>query len=172
MYEPDLPIGRIGGLAAVLVLLLTTASCKDGNAEEEKAAEEAAVPVEVQAIDRGDVAAVYSGTAALEALLAKRPMVVGYRIAPLTHFIVKRFGLLKVDRYSLPNVLANVRLVPELMQNDCTPEKLAAALLPYFTDPSVEAALQPRYRSIHESLRRNASVEAANAVAELLREPR
>src|SRR5262245_16171607 len=67
MYEPDVPIGRIGGLAAVLVLLLTTASCKDGNAEEEKAAEEAAVPVEVQAIDRGDVAAVYSGTAALEA---------------------------------------------------------------------------------------------------------
>jgi membrane fusion protein (multidrug efflux system) len=67
MYEPDLPIARIGGLAAVLVLLLTTASCKDGNAEEEKAAEEAAVPVEVQAIDRGDVAAVYSGTAALEA---------------------------------------------------------------------------------------------------------
>ena len=67
MFEPDLPIGRIGGLAAVLVLLLTTASCKDGNAEEEKAAEEAVIPVEVQDINRGDVAAVYSGTAALEA---------------------------------------------------------------------------------------------------------
>jgi lipid-A-disaccharide synthase len=119
-----------------------------------------------------DAVLLASGTAALEALLAKRPMVVGYRIAPLTHFIVKRFGLLKVDRYSLPNVLANDRLVPELMQDDCTAEKLAAALLPYFTDPSVEAALQSRYRSIHESLRRNASVEAANAVAELLAEPR
>jgi membrane fusion protein (multidrug efflux system) len=67
MYEPDLSIGRIGGLAAVLVLLLTTTSCKNGNAEEEKKEEDAAIPVEVQEIDRGDVAAVYSGTAALEA---------------------------------------------------------------------------------------------------------
>jgi membrane fusion protein, multidrug efflux system len=68
MYEPDLPLGRIGGLAAVLVLLLSTASCKDGNAEVEKAAtdEVTAIPVEVQGIERGDVAAVYSGTAAME----------------------------------------------------------------------------------------------------------
>jgi lipid-A-disaccharide synthase len=115
-----------------------------------------------------DAVLLASGTAALEALLAKRPMVVGYRIAPLTHFIVKRLGLLKVDRYSLPNVLANDRLVPELMQHDCTGEKLAAALLPYFADPNAAAALQPRYRLIHESLRRDASAAAADAVAELL----
>jgi lipid-A-disaccharide synthase len=124
-----------------------------------------------EAMIAADAVLLASGTAALEALLAKRPMVVGYRIAPLTHFIVKRFGLLKVDRYSLPNVLANDRLVPELMQDDCSAEKLAAALLLCFTDPAIEAALLPRYRRIHESLRRNASVEAANAVAELLAEP-
>ena len=123
-----------------------------------------------EAMIAADTVLLASGTAALEALLAKRPMVVGYRIAPLTHFIVKRFGLLKVDRYSLPNVLANDRLVPELMQDDCTPENLAAALQVYFTDPGAVAALLPRYLAIHESLRRNASVEAASAVAELLAE--
>src|SRR5207253_489984 len=64
-----------------------------------------------EAMIAADAVLLASGTAALEALLAKRPMVVGYRIAPLTHFIVKRLGLLKVDRYSLPNVLANDRLV-------------------------------------------------------------
>jgi lipid-A-disaccharide synthase len=118
-----------------------------------------------------DAVLLASGTAALEALLAKRPMVVGYRIAALTHFIVKRLGLLKVDRYSLPNVLANERLVPELMQEDCTAENLAAALLPYFNDPSTDTALQAHYRQIHESLRRNADVQAADAVAELLAQP-
>ena len=125
-----------------------------------------------EAMIAADAVLLASGTAALEALLAKRPMVVGYRIAPLTHFIVKRFGLLKVDRYSLPNVLANDRLVPELMQADCTAEKLADALLACLTDPTAEARLLPRYRAIHESLRRNASVEAADAVAELLAEKR
>jgi len=124
-----------------------------------------------EAMIAADAVLLASGTAALEALLAKRPMVVGYRIAPLTHFIVKFFGLLKVDRYSLPNVLADSPLVPELMQDDCTAEKLAAALLIYFTDPAAEAALLPRYRSIHQSLRRNANVEAANAIAELLAQP-
>lgn len=115
-----------------------------------------------------DAVLLASGTAALEALLAKRPMVVGYRIAALTHFIVKRLGMLKVDRYSLPNVLANEPLVPELMQHDCTAEKLAAALLPFFSDPTTEAKLQSQYRRIHESLRGNANVQAANAVAELM----
>jgi len=124
-----------------------------------------------EAMVAADAVLLASGTAALEALLAKRPMVVGYRIAALTHFIVKRLGLLKVDRYSLPNVLANERLVPELMQDDCTAENLAAALLPYFTDPNTEATLQARYRQIHQSLRCNADVQAANAVADLLAQP-
>lgn len=65
-----------------------------------------------------------SGTAALEAMLAKRPMVVAYKIAPLTHFIVKKLGILKVDRYSLPNVLAGEPIVPELMQHDCCEDRI------------------------------------------------
>jgi lipid-A-disaccharide synthase len=115
-----------------------------------------------------DAVLLASGTAALEALLAHRPMVVGYRVAPLTHFIARRLGLLKIDRYSLPNVLADAALVPELMQDDCTPDALAAALLPYFVDARAGAALAPHFRTIHTLLRRDADHQAADAIAGLL----
>ena len=115
-----------------------------------------------------DAVLLASGTAALEAMLAHRPMVVGYRVAPLTHFIARRLGLLRIDRVSLPNVLADAALVPELMQDDCTPPALAAALRTYFTDPSVAAALEPHYRTLHQLLRRDADHQAADAVACLL----
>jgi lipid-A-disaccharide synthase len=109
-----------------------------------------------------------SGTATLEAMLAQRPMVVGYRIAPLTHALVKGLGMLKVDSYSLPNVLAGERVVPELMQDDCTPDALARAVLRWFRDPAAIGQIQPRFRAIHAELRRDASAQAARAVAELL----
>jgi lipid-A-disaccharide synthase len=115
-----------------------------------------------------DVVLLASGTATLEAMLAQRPMVVGYRIAPLTHAIVKRLGLLKVDTYSLPNILAGRELVPELMQQDCTPLQLADAVLRWFHDPAAAATLVPRFRALHSELRRDASAQAADAVAELL----
>ena len=109
-----------------------------------------------------------SGTAALEAMLCKRPMVVGHRIAPLTYRIVRLFGLLKSAYVSLPNVLAGETLIPELLQGDCTPDKLHAALLHWFRDPGAVAALQPRFLALHETLRRDASRQAAAAVAGLL----
>jgi lipid-A-disaccharide synthase len=115
-----------------------------------------------------DVVLLASGTAALEAMLAKRPMVVGYRISALTYRLVMLLGLMKVNRYSLPNVLANEPIVPELMQGDCTADKLAAAVMHWFDHPDARATLLPRYRYIHEQLRRDASASAADAVAELL----
>lgn len=116
-----------------------------------------------------DVVLLASGTAALEAMLAKRPMVVGYRIAALTYRLVMSLGLLKVNRYSLPNVLANEPIVPELMQHDCSPENLCDALLQWFRNPDACAGLQPRYRAIHERLRGGES--AAAVIAELLTGP-
>ena len=120
------------------------------------------------AMEAADVVLLASGTAALEALLAKRPMVVGHRISPLTHALVRRLGLLKSRYVSLPNVLAGEALVPELLQVDCTPEQLAAAVLHWFEQPEAAAALRPRFRAIHEALRRDASARSADAIVELL----
>ena len=116
----------------------------------------------------GDCVLLASGTAALEAMLCKRPMVIGHRISGLTYAIVKAFGLLKSAHVSLPNVLAGETLVPELLQDACTPVNLHAALLRWFRDADAVAALQPRFLAIHESLRRDASARAADAVAEVL----
>ncbi|WP_242104395.1 lipid-A-disaccharide synthase [Lysobacter sp. M2-1] len=121
-----------------------------------------------EAMIASDVVLLASGTAALEAMLAKRPIVVGHRIAPTTYRIVRAFGLLKTRYVSLPNVLAGEALVPELLQDDCTPDRLAAAVLHWFEQPEAVAALRPRFRAIHEALRRNASERAAEAVTELL----
>lgn len=112
-----------------------------------------------------------SGTAALEAMLAKRPMVVAYKIAPLTHFIVKGLGLLKVNRYSLPNVLAGEPIVPELMQHDCTPEKIAVAITHLIASPDTTQTLLPRFEAIHRQLRCDAAEQSAKAVLELIDAP-
>ncbi len=114
-----------------------------------------------------DVVLLASGTAALEAMLAKRPMVVGHRIAPLTYRIVRTLGLLRSRYVSLPNILAGEALVPELLQEDCTPGRLAAAVLAWFEQPEAVASLRPRFRTIHEALRQGASARAADAVAGL-----
>jgi lipid-A-disaccharide synthase len=117
-----------------------------------------------RAMIAADVVLLASGTAALEAMLCKRPMVVGHRIAASTYRVVKGLGLLKSRFVSLPNVLAGEALVPELLQEDCTPPKLAGAVLAWFRDPEAVAALRPRFRAIHEALRRDASARAAEAV--------
>jgi lipid-A-disaccharide synthase len=109
-----------------------------------------------------------SGTAALEAMLCKRPMVVGHRISPTTYRIVKRLRMLKTRYVSLPNVLAGEGLIPELLQDDCTPDKLAAALLRWFGRPAAVEDLLPRFEAIHRQLRCDASARAAEAVADLV----
>ena len=116
-----------------------------------------------------DVVLLASGTATLEAMLAKRPMVVAYKVAPLTYALVKGLGMLKVKNYSLPNVLAGERIVPELMQRDCTPQKLAQATLAMLRDGEAMERIGPRFRELHLQLRQDASARAADAVAELLR---
>ena len=120
-----------------------------------------------EAMVAADAVLLASGTAALEALLAKRPMVVGYRISALTFHLVRMLGLMKVDRYSLPNVLANEPIVAELMQDQCTADNLVAALEPLLLDPHAHASLESRYLAIHERLRGGGSAAAADAVLSL-----
>ena len=121
-----------------------------------------------EAMIAADVVLLASGTATLEALLAKRAMVVAYRISGLTYAIVRGLKLMKTDRYSLPNALAGEALVPELMQADCTAENLAREVLAWLHDPQRMANLQPRFEAIHHELKRDASARAAEAVADLL----
>ncbi|QIL20261.1 lipid-A-disaccharide synthase [Thermomonas sp. HDW16] len=121
-----------------------------------------------RAMIASDCVLLASGTAALEAMLCKRPMVIGHRISGLTYAIVKAFGLLKSAHVSLPNILAGKQLVPELLQDQCTTQNLHAALLHWFRDADAVAALQPQFLAIHETLRRDASARAADAVASLL----
>lgn len=110
-----------------------------------------------------DAVLIASGTATLEALLYKRPMVVAYKVAPLTYRILKR--LVSSAYISLPNLLAERLLVPELIQDAATPEALAQALAPLLDDGEVQTE---GFDVIHRALRRDASAQAAEAVLALV----
>ena len=114
-----------------------------------------------------DVALLASGTITLEAMLFKRPMVVAYRMNWLTFAMLR--ALVRVRFAALPNLLANEALVPELLQGDCTPERLAHAVRGWLGDGARVAALESRFAEMHGQLRRDAAERAADAVAELLR---
>jgi len=115
-----------------------------------------------EALAACDAVLIASGTATLEALLYKRPMVVAYRVAPLTYRILKR--LVKSPYISLPNLLAERLLVPELIQDAATPEALAQAVAPLIDGGQVQTE---GFDVIHRALRRDASVSAADAVIKL-----
>jgi len=113
-----------------------------------------------------DVVLLASGTVTLEAMLLKKPMVVAYKMASLTFKILS--WLVKTPYVSLPNLLANKLLVPELLQNDATPEKLSAAVLHYFENPDEMQQLSKTFTDMHNVLKRNASARAAAAIARLI----
>jgi len=110
-----------------------------------------------------DAVLIASGTATLEALLYKRPMVVAYRLAPLTFWILKR--MVKSPYISLPNLLAQRLLVPELLQDDATPDALAQTLFPLIEGGEEQTR---GFDEIHRTLRRDASNQAADAVLTLI----
>ncbi|MDR9755042.1 lipid-A-disaccharide synthase [Pseudomonas sp. SZMC_28357] len=110
-----------------------------------------------------DAVLIASGTATLEALLYKRPMVVAYRLAPLTFWILKR--MVKSPYVSLPNLLAQRLLVPELLQDDATVEALAQTLSPLIEGGEEQTR---GFDEIHRTLRLDASNQAADAVLNLI----
>lgn len=106
-----------------------------------------------------------SGTATLEAMLFKKPMVVAYKVSSFSFWVYTK--LLKIKNFSLPNLLANKKLVSELIQNDCKVEKLTAELSRLIDNQSLES-ITDQYNQLHQNLRLGGSHKAAKAIYELL----
>jgi lipid-A-disaccharide synthase len=120
----------------------------------------------LEAMAAADVVLVASGTASLEAALLKRPMVITYRMNRLSWWLLRRRAYL--PHVGMPNILAGERIVPELLQDDATPEKLAAALLVLLRDKTARAKLDERFEEIRTALRQNTEEKAAAAIMPLL----
>lgn len=116
----------------------------------------------VDAMTAADAVLVASGTASLEAALLKRPMVITYRMGKWQYRLMKRLAYL--PWVGLPNILCQDSLVPELLQDDATPQKLAEALERWLNDPAACQALAERFTALHHSLRQGTADKAAGAI--------
>jgi lipid-A-disaccharide synthase len=115
-----------------------------------------------------DVALTASGTATLEGLLFKCPMVVGYRVHVLTYQLVKLLRLVKIPYVAMANLLVGRELAPEFLQGRCRADLLAPALLELLDDPVRIAEIRAEYSKVHLGMRHNAADQAAAAVLELI----
>jgi lipid-A-disaccharide synthase len=115
-----------------------------------------------EAIAACDVALVASGTATLETALARKPMVITYKVAELTYQLMSRMGYL--PWIGLPNIIAGEFIVPEILQHDATPENLAQALLNSLNDPVINRRLPERLERIRQLLRRDTASRVTEAL--------
>ena len=121
-----------------------------------------------QVMAAADVILLASGTATLEAMLMLRPMVVAYKIAPLTAWLVRVTRLINIRYFSMPNLLADRELVPEFLQEQVTGEALGEAVLKLLQQGKEREDLVDRFEELAGLLRKSASDQAASAVADLL----
>jgi len=119
-----------------------------------------------EALAACDVTLIASGTATLEAALFKRPMVIGYRMAPFSWQLMKRLAY--QPWVGLPNILCRDFVVPELIQERCEPEALAQAVLAWLDDSAGTAALQRRFEDLHHLLRQDTARRATDAIAQVI----
>ena len=120
-----------------------------------------------EAMIASDAVLLASGTATLEAMLCKKNMVTAYKLNGLTYQMMK--WLYKAKYFALPNVLADEKLIPELLQDNVTPENISKLLLPMLTTQNAEQlALVAKFETLHESLKKDADVQAALAVTNLI----
>jgi lipid-A-disaccharide synthase len=119
-----------------------------------------------QALAACDVTLIASGTATLEAALFKRPMVIGYHMNWLSWQIMKRKKL--QPWVGLPNILCQDFVVPEFIQDQCTPEALASSTLEWLAHPDRVDALQARFQQLHATLQRDTAGLATHALEKVL----
>jgi len=117
------------------------------------------------ALSAANVALITSGTAALEAMLCKTPMVVSYKANPLTYKIISK--LLTTKYVSLPNIIANKQVVKELLQEQATPEKIKNEML-RILNLDTQLAQIDQFTLMHKSLIAQADIQAANAIEKLI----
>lgn len=122
------------------------------------------------ALAAADVVLVASGTATLEAALFKRPMVIAYRVSPWQYRWMKRMAYL--PWIGLPNILCNETVVPELIQDAATPERLANSVLAWFDEPERQTELRARFTALHAQLRRQMAERTAALLSEWIEEGR
>jgi len=120
-----------------------------------------------EAIAACDVALVASGTATLETALARKPMVITYKMAALTAYIMRKMGYL--PWVGLPNIIAGEFVVPEILQDEATPENLSQAVLNSLNDPVVNRKLPERLDRIRLLLRKDTAARASEALMPWLR---
>ena len=119
-----------------------------------------------EAMVASDAVLLASGTAALEAMLCHRSMLVAYKMAPITHWLAKR--LVKTAWISLPNLIAQEGVVPELIQDAASPETIADRLDDMLNNAQERNVLEARFADMHRALQRNASQRAAQAITSLV----
>ena len=117
-------------------------------------------------MEASDLLLLASGTITLEAMLLKKPMVVAYRVSWLTYQIFRR--LIRATYAALPNLLAGKLLVPECLQYDCTPEKLAAELSAWLNNEPAIEKLKHEFDVIHEGMIQQKSHSAVDAIISLI----
>ena len=122
------------------------------------------------ALTAADAVLVASGTATLEAALHARPMVVAYQLSPVTYRLVRALNLVQTAHVSLPNLLTTRPVVPELIQDAATPQRLADALQPLLTDSAARAEQVSEFATLRATLSHDANVRSAGVVASLLAE--
>ena len=120
-----------------------------------------------EVIAASDVVLVASGTATLEAMLINRPMVMAYKLSPLTYWVARLLKLVRVSHYSLPNLLAGRPLIKELIQSDATAEAMGASVLELLESREKQNELEKIFSSLHDQLRCSASDRAAEAIYEV-----
>src|SRR5690554_5915596 len=127
----------------------------------------AARPAAWDALEAADAVLVASGTATLEAALFKRPMVISYKLSPAMRSLMQwKSGQAKpyVPWVGLPNVLLNDFAVPELLQDDATPDALAEAAWKALTDTAYVQEIERRFTAMHHTLWRDTPALAAQAI--------
>ena len=107
-----------------------------------------------------------SGTATLEAALLKRPMVITYRMPTLSWWILKRMNYLPY--VGLPNILASKFVVPELLQKEATPQKLADAVSLLLVDKIRTQEIKDEFIAIHQTLKQGSAKKAASVILSYL----